>query len=291
MLHLNFKPVFSRSLLGFALCAFVSACGTETGVIPSSGSTVTDNFAPNDRSGGVVNGFHRIKSTSYDEFDRVLSTNEMDYDLDQNLIFLTITSFDVESDSPPVVRNARWFYDDFGRLTETERPTGNAFTTRIYSFNDNGTIAASETRGSENEDRTFTYDADGRVIRSVITDLDAPESSSLTIYTYVYDENGSLSIARRSRDVLDENSGLLVSDVRTSTFTINQLNQVVRKESLFSGTDDLLVTLDYSYDAAGNVIEIIDQDNFGYFARVTFEYARNEEPIFNFWTRIFRYFP
>jgi len=91
-------------------------------------------------------------------------------------------------------------YDASGKLTKVTVGTGdNISGVGTPTFDDNGNLATMHTQWGTSEDlTTFTYDDQGRVVE--ITFEDGEWVSDCAVYTYTYNDDGTLAQRVRSRD-------------------------------------------------------------------------------------------
>ncbi|MBX2839628.1 MAG: hypothetical protein KTR35_22415 [Gammaproteobacteria bacterium] len=277
------RIIKKRFCLISVLCVsliFLSAC--------SGGSNGNDNTGGGtDRSGGIVNGYHLVKSTSYNEFDQITETRELIYDLERNQIDTTIT--DIDFDVMRVSTN-RIFYDQYGRLARREIPEDAQLREATYTFDSAGRILTYMTGGSLNLSSEFEYDMAGRLSRVVDTALDAvgDPGYSPIVRTYSYNTDGFLESSQFIDTYDDPVMGTLTT-TRNTTFFTDTAGQTIRAETTDTDTQNLH-TRTYVYDTNGNVVERTISDG-GFFVRTVYEYEANQEPIYNHWARLLKYFP
>ena len=267
--------------VAYGLLILISAC--------SSGSNGSNSATPEtDFSGGIVNGYHLVSSIRYDEFDQVIQTSELIYDLEFNQIDTTTTNIGFNEES---VSSHRIYYDQHGRLERRETPDDGQLRESIYAFDSEGRILTYFTGGSLNLRSEFEYDASGRLSRVVENALDAqnePGYMPLT-RTYTYNANGFLAASQLNQSYFDVASSQTINSTRNTSYFTNEFGQIIRAETTETDVDTLF-TRSYAYDNNGNMVERTSSDGV-YFDRTVYEYARNQEPIYNHWARQFRFFP
>jgi len=262
-----------------------SSGGSDSGSGGNSGSGLGSEI-------GIVNGFHVVRSTSFDEFDNVVSTRTYDVDFDRRIMDVTTNDeADPEFGLPAETRTSIAFFDEFGRL---ERWTSDIGTTQ-YEFNEQGRLSRYSDDFFGEEVSTFDYDASGRLMTRTRTFSAEGTTTETRDYSYNYDAQGFLSngtIISVIEPVLGATSS---TETTTMSYAVDSSGRITRRERIY--TSDLpnvgpfTDTDDYEYDANGNVISNTTTIDGEIWLRRVFEYEPSSQPLYNRFLRIFRYFP
>jgi len=283
--------------IALLLCAgLLTACGSSSNtsdspVTPSegtdSGETDTNSTAePN----SIVNGFRLVRSTRYDEFDKVTQTNELSYDSEANTV--TEVQVVIGQGFPDEETTEVMQYDEFGRVLRIERfSRGESNSIENFRFDDSNQLVESQQDGFTPHISTYEFDSVGNLLNWVRinpkleADLGDEYLPSSGVYTY--DENRHLQSA--TKVVTGFSSGALTVVSGVGQYTTSDTGQLVRLEWQRDDGTAPTITM-YSYDGNGNMVErIVSAES--YFIREVAQYEPNEEPVYNHWLREFKYFP
>jgi len=275
--HQRYTVRLDRFLI---LCAvnllLVSACSSSGGGDNASGT-------------GVVNGYHLVSATSYDGSDNVLSTRTLEYDLELNQI---TTTFIYEEPIGVLNSTYKEFYNEAGRLVRRETPENNQLRIANYSFDEQGLITTLEISGARENFTEFEYDEQGRLTKVIETANDLKDDPLYrpSVRRFGYDDAGYMV----SREVEDTHYFPDIDEWLTTTyvaaFTNNEAGQRVRTEETSDDSTFGVLTELYQYDGNGNLVERTSSDA-TFFSRTVYVYEANQEPVFNFGLRQFRFFP
>ena len=140
-------------------------------------------------------------------------------------------------------------YDVFGRIeTVTYETSGiGEVETYKYSYNKNSNIISKEVNYSYpnltvSENRKYSYDSRGQLVQSILID-DAGSESTID---YSYDAAGNMT------KLVDE------KNASTSTYTYNQLNQLVASVTVDNKSQETISDMTYEYDDNGNQLSYMD---------------------------------
>jgi len=178
----------TKLLLSGIILSLVSACGGGGSVSP------TNEVDP--QASDVVNGYHLVNSTSYNEFDQVISEWRRTANYDQNSLDSTSTSYDSEGN---VVSSSeiRSFYDEMGRLVREEYTRDNESDTTTYEFNSRGLLQRSSRDGVQAYTMDFEYNEVDRLVSKRRVWTRNGEVSSTVDYVYSYNDQGLLVSANQ----------------------------------------------------------------------------------------------
>ena len=171
-----------------------------------------------------------VTEFNYDALNRLVSvedsqgnTLKYEYNAVDNIISIT----------DPLNRNITFHYDRFGNIINVTSPLGN---TTEFAYDSNGnTISRTDAQGRVTN---YTYDKLNRRVK-----IEYPRGSR----TFSYDADGN--ILRAANDEMGINYSI--------TLTYNALNRLTSAAANF---DNFSKTLNYTYDATGNVISMTDSD-------------------------------
>jgi len=236
----------------------------------------------------IINGYHLTGSTDYSEFDGITSFSVRSYDYDLNRIDIKTTQVSFFSDEPDEITTSREFFDDSGRLFLRETPENNPLRTDEYTFDDDGNIVlrlTTSTIDKDNETADFEYDTSGKLIRVV---RNFPDKAVIKVFSY--DDSGMLVKTVEEESVKNTSDGLPDSVVTGTKLFFYSQGRRVRAEVTSTIENHITGTFLYEYDGNGNVIEETIQGD-DYYFRTVYTYEKNQEPVYNFWLRRFKYFP
>jgi len=289
---------YQRLLFTIILSLTLSACSDS-----SSNSAEISEIAETTETDNIINGYHFVSSTSYNEHDQITRTTEVQYNLDLNRIDFVTTDFGPPNTGMVVADNAplefidtsthREYYDDSGRPTLQEWPSNSTLNTHVYSFDSAGLLTTIEVSGTYSATSDFEYNTSGDLVRVVRNSYgkweDNTDSLGVDTDTYEYDANGNLITGvRKSESYYDDD--LYRTTTNTTTFTYNSQGQRIQSDTVSSEEEDYLLKLINKYDGNGNLVERISQDWYRY-ERTVFTYEANKEPIFNLWLLRAKFFP
>ncbi len=142
-------------------------------------------------------------------------------------------------------------YDAFGRLSGisyADSGDGEVKEAYLYTYDKNSRIiweeSATAYTGSdvlEEKIRDYTYDANGRLIRTEISDGD-PAGTESEIHTYSYD-----AVGNRTGSVIDGTQ---------TTYTYNSLDELISETAVSEG--ETVSNISYTYDRNGNRVRSVD---------------------------------
>ncbi len=278
-------PSSCSKLDGFSLVAvsglmlLLTACSSSGGGSESASTT---------NASGVVNGYHLVSSTTYDEFDVVIASTTYEYNLTENEI--SIATVRTDFDGNAVSSSFRNRYNEKGQIVESISPSGNSLRVTTYEFNERDLLVRRVATGEFNETTEFEYNDMGNLIRVVRTnedDLNVVGYVPRTV-TYTYNELGQRVSALEQVSFPDSITGQVITTEYSLDFSYNDSGQLVRRTEVnLDSSNDFIET--YAYDDNGNVVERVWRSE--PIERTTYTYGVNPEPIYNHWLRRFKYFP
>ena len=282
-----------RYVLSSLFILLIAGCGGSGGDSGADEDPPVVDIMANAR---IINGFHLINTTGYDQFDNVISISDRTTNYDQNTLETTFNQFDPGDDTPTFTSFSTVTYDSQGRLIRDEYSDDVQSDTTSYEFNDKGLLSTSTRDGELPFSLNFVYDESDRLVSKRRQWLDADGVAVLSVvdYTYNYNSQGLLDNAYQEENGSpDPITGETLLNSETRTYLRDNRGRITRRMQISTSgdsSDEVTRISDYSYDENGNVVEEIITGPFGV-DRLVRTYEQSEEPIFNTMLRRFLYFP
>lgn len=212
-------------------------------------------FVPTTVTRKSSNGRDLVDTYTYDERGNLLSdSTKGDYSWTMETDNATTYTYDEQNRKLSYTYYSKgkaqtvltYTYDADGHmLTQTEQDVDGVLVFRAdYTYDEKGNELTcrkwyNEERESENSDMVYTYDAQNRLLTRTVT----YEGEEPTVYTYVYEEDGTY---RYFYDYHYE------GDVYTNTYWYDTEDRIVKHEVLNKDTDQVEEYYENRYDEKGN---------------------------------------
>ncbi len=271
----KFKASGYRLVLLFVL---LSGCGG------SGGDTATGTGSPSD----TVNGYHVVKAMGFNEFNELVRTIEYDVDFENRTTEVTYTDYDLFDGTSSVSISTNYFNERGQMLRWRSADGGNT----LYEYNEQGLLSQIVESNSTYGDSVFAYDSSGKLTTRTRTYSDNGAVTRLDNYSYLYNSAGQISNLSREKIFFQEGPLDTYTEIENTSFEHDAQGRIVRRESIMELSDrsDIAVE-DYEYDMNGNMVKTTYSYNGLFLDSRTYEYAVSEQPLYNRWLRIFKYFP
>jgi RHS repeat-associated protein len=229
--------------------------GRLIGKTDAEGKTITYSYEGSNLA-KETDGLGNAKLYTYDANGKVKTIQDAEggitrftYDKNSNLETLT----------DPVGNVTTYLYDEAKRLVEERDPLGNS---RYFHYDPANNVVESIDRNGRK--RTFEYDASNRLLAEHWWQ----NGVILQSITQTYDAAGNQLSA--------------ISPEARLTYTYDAANRMKTATTVYPALKNHSVTLSYTYDAVGNVLQV--RDNLGVHVGSTYDYRGNLATRFMFGT-------
>ena len=265
-------------LLGAALS--LSGCGGDGGDA-AAGPSDDDPF-----TSGIVNGFFNTTRLEKDGLGAIVRDSTFVVDASTNRVERTTLDADGR-----VIGRGRLFYGEGGELVRDEGlgPDGGLSRRTDYEHDADGRLVAVTTQSfgedAQRTRETLSFDGDGRLVRRDARDLVTDEALSADVFTL--GEDGRF--LARERTLFDAGEAFAVD---LYAYRHDALGRIDGRDTDFDsdGTVDRVERL--VRDEDGNVVlQTIAGPDGALLSTDEYGWSAIDEPIWNLWLRIHRYFP
>ena len=262
-----------------AAVLLVAGCGGD-----GDGSSGPSSDDPNVDS--IVNGF--FNTTRLEKDGQGVVVRDSTFVVDTSTNRVERTTLDADGS---VIGRGRLYYGEDGELVRDEGldPDGELFRRTDYEHDADGRLVAVTVQGFGDSvlrtRETLTFDDDGRLIRRDVRDLVNDEPLSGDAFT-LGDDGRFLS---RERTLFERGAAVAVD---VYTYRHDALGRIVGRDTDFDSDGAIDRVEELIRDADGNVeLQTIAGPDGAIVSTDEYGWGAVDEPVWNLWLRIHRYFP
>ena len=240
---------------------------------------------------GIVNGYHAVRSTTYNKDNQVISTSATEIDYDAGFADITLTNIYPASGKTSTTSH-RIYVDQYGRKKRWETQT-NGHTEYInYEYNQNELLSRSHAvmGGSVEQFVDHAYDAADRLLFINSKATFGGKDPRITNVEFSYNSSGNSNYSSVAHEILYNDADEKQTEIITHrTYVVDDKGQILERLTTYDDARKSPGSSVYEYDNNGNVVAYSDISAGAVKSKTVYEYEKSRQDIFNDWLHIFRF--
>ena len=243
------------------------------------------------KSIGIVNGYHVVRSTSYNKDNAVISTSVTEVDYDAGFAETTVSTI-YRASGKTKTGTHRIYVDKHGRQKRWESQRDGDMEYINYEYNHEGLLSRSHAvmGGRLEQFVDHAYDANGRLVSVNSKATYGGNRPRIINVELNYDSIERSNFSSIVHEILHDDAGQKTTEnISHRTYIIDEKGQMRQRLTTSNDANKLSASEEYEYDINGNVVTVTYLKAGTVQSKTAYEYEKSRNAIFNQWLHTFRF--